>query len=252
MNIAGVTAEGLLDAYKTTGDSKYLTAAKKAGDFLKTGYSSNVTVLGSGNNVNAFNVKFLYDLGSVSGTSSYTAEATTLMNKVLTAYPLPQDLVNADANARVNLIEGVGEGIVPWDLFNYVSDANSAGNSSWANNLEGLAQTETIPSSTDPTYILGLSAFTIGGNATAKKLLQDAQNSDGTWSDASGTVQDTAYAVMALVKTGDMARAESGVKAGVKTQLANGGWSDATGGNNNEFSEVDSEVIQAISYYISQ
>jgi outer membrane murein-binding lipoprotein Lpp len=257
LNIAGVTAEGFLAADNANNDSQYLSNAEKTGDYLIAQYGSDgskATILqpGSSTNINAFNVKFLYDLGKASGKSSYTTLANDLMTRVISAYPHPVDLVNADAAARGT---GNGQGIVAWDLYNYIADAKSAGNPTWANNLTSQAETGTLPPSNDLTYIVGLSGFVMAGDTNAIAPLKAAQQSDGTWNDPNGAVQDTAYAVKALISANDMADAYKGVQAGMKNQATTGvnagGWVDnSTGGGNAEISEVDAEVVEAITDYI--
>jgi hypothetical protein len=61
--------------------------------------------------------------------------------------------------------------------------------------------------------------------------------------------------VKALISANDMADAYKGVQAGMKNQATTGvnagGWVDnSTGGGNAEISEVDAEVVEAITDYI--
>ena len=251
LNIAGVTAEGLLAADSANGNSAYLNGAEATGDYLKIKFGadgSNATLFQSGSktNINAFNVRFLYDLGKASGDSSFTTLANNLMSKVMTAYPDPASLIAADQAARGT---GNGEGIVPWDLFLYTRNAKSAGNNSWAKSLETDLQALSLPPSGDATYTLGLAAESMMGNAGATQALKANQLADGTWSDPNGKAQNTAYAAMALVKAGDTADAYKAVQSAEKHQLSNGGWTESDG---TEYSEVDSEVIMALDSYINQ
>lgn len=254
LNIEGVTADGLLAAYKVTGDKTYLDDAIKAGDYLVSGYGNNGANAGmfgqTGKvNINAFNVKFLYNLGKITGNTAYTDEATALMDIVMNYSPTQLGLDDL-------AYRGNDKGLAAWDLFNYVPDAKSASNSAWATSLASLANDPSISLSfSDPCYIVGLSALSMGGNAKALQTLKSLQRSDGTWTDPNGTVQDTAYAVMALIKAGDMTDAYKGVKAGMdkqaKSGVNSGGWVDQST-SPQETAESDSEVVQAISHYIGE
>jgi hypothetical protein len=267
LNIAGITAEGLLDAYKLTGNSNYLSAAKKTGDYIvnKYGSESSSDWLGTDHSTRivADNVLFLYDLGKVTGNSQYTSEATTLMNALMNSRSAADELtyVKTDRGATTT-----PDGIVFWDLMNYVEDAKLAGNNGWANDLVSAVNSQisgtnpyfTISNNQISDYVIGLSGIiTITGNSNAIQALKTAQNQqDGSWSDDDGQVQDTAYAIMALMGVGDVNDAKNGASwlennqintAGGLTKI--GGWYDSTAGNNNEVSEVDSEAIQALYNY---
>lgn len=259
LNIAGVTAEGLLNAYNLTGNLTYLTAAENTGNYLISNYGSDgslSTILNSGSNtnINAFNIKFLYDLGSISGNNVYTTEANVLMDKVIAAYPTGSSLLSEDEAYRGT---SNGEGIIVWDLYNYVNDANLDNNSTWANSLANALNTNSplnIADTSDPTYILGLSGLVMVGNSSAETALISAQQQSGanagSWYDADGQVQDTAYATMALMNVGDAKDAMNGTIWLMNNQNYDsivGGWYDTMGipVNNNEISEVNSEAIQA-------
>ena len=247
LNIAGVTAQGLLDAYNITGDSSYLGAAKKTGDYLLTQYGNQslspdlAAVTGKTKHVNAFNVKFLYDLGSASGNSDYTNEANLLMNLVTSTYPAALDLVSAQKTARGT---ANGYGIVAWDLYNYVSDAQMNGNSSWAGDLKTAIVSDSDLSKlqdSDKTYIIGLSALSVLGDSNATQELTSNQSNDSSWSDYNGIVQDTAYALMALSYLNDSYLTD---KFGYNSL---NGWLESDG---NEYSEVTSEAVQALAAHL--
>lgn len=261
LNIAGVTAEGLLNAYNLTGNTSYLTFAENTGNYLISQYgsggSSATIMIYGGKNINSYNVQFLYDLGTASGNTSYTIEANLLMNQIITKYPTGQSLLSADEVYRG---VGNGNGIIPWDLYSYIQDSKILGNTIWASDLQNSINCNSnlsLANTSDFTYIVGLSGLVIAGNSSAKASLISAQNiSDGSWNDADGQVQDTAYAVMALMNVGDTMDATMGSEWLVNNQSytgITGGWKDTSiGGGNVEISEVDSEAIQAIFSVINQ
>ncbi len=262
LNIAGVTAQGVLDAYQLTGNVKYLNSAEKAGDYLLTQYgdgtmNTDVTLLGSGKNINSANVIYLFNLGKIVGADNkYTTEANLLMNYVISSYPNAGDLFSADSTHRGT---SNGEGIITWDLYQYIKCAEFAGNETWANDLSNVITTNNlfdINNTNDVTYVLGLVGMSEAGNASAKEMLISTQLSDGSWNDPNGQVQDTAYAITALIDSKDNT---------ISNNIANGdnwllqhfgyndinGWKDTSvGGGNVEIAEVDSESIDALFNYI--
>lgn len=277
-NITGITAEGLLDAYNVTKDAKYLDAAKKAGNYIVS------TPISTTQKQNAFTVGFLYNLNSVTGDSQYKTKADAIMNSILyqnnyweqtgtgsdTAVGCSAtELATADATWRsgmsyTNPTRPITNpnGIVLWDMYKYPKDAKRFGDtSSFANDLAILGKNyiEGPGYTTIADYnALGLSAAVMGlkdaGVDYSSELsrLLAKQNSDGTfYADPvnEGVTQTTSYAVMALVKAGDKINAKRGVDAGMNHQSANGGWVESDGV---EYSEVDSEAIQAITDYISK
>jgi len=89
--------------------------------------------------------------------------------------------------------------------------------------------------------------------ADLKDILLNYQQADGSWdlhdtTPVSWSVQDTAYAVMALLRQGEsdaVAAAQKGADWLVLSQLQEGGWS-AEGGTGDEYPEVDSEAAWAL------
>ncbi len=263
MNIAGITAESLLNSYKITGNISYLTAAEKTGNYLLNMYTNKLPTImvdpnsdPTSNNINSVNVKFLYDLGNISRINSYTTEANLLMNKVMNAYSSGSDLLTANKVYRGTS----NEGLIVWDLYNYIDDAKMAGNSPWANSLINTINTNSpliITNVSDPTYIIGLVGLVEAGNSSAKDALIVSQQMNGSWSDANGYVQDTAYAIMALMDAGDFKDAINGqlwLTSNQNYKGIIGGWYDSAPGNDgtNEVSEVNSESVQAVYTILSQ
>jgi hypothetical protein len=248
LNIAGVTAQGLLTAYELTGNPDYLDVAIKTGDYLISEYGVGagdatmfIPTSQGGKNINAFSVKFLYDLGRIEGNSIYTTYADTLMNEVITEYSTGSALLTANVNYRGT---ANGEGISMWDVYNYVENAETFGNSNWASQLVEAMNAYQLGSD-DGTYTIGLAGIILAtGNSDAVTDLISIQNEGGyfvnpLWTDEH--IQPTAYAVMALMSVGE---SESALKGQVflSDQSSNGVWLD--GGV--EYAEVDSEVIQTM------
>lgn len=248
LNIAGVTAESLLKAYEITGNSSYLNAAKKTGDYLIVQYGSDgslgTLLVSGGKNINAFNINFLYDLWRISGETKYKTEADVLMNKVITAYPTASTLVAHDIAYRGT---GYGRGIVFWDLYKYIENAKSVGNTIWANDLKVAIEVQAPLSNTDLTYVIGLSGLILAtGNTDAINALIANQSGDGSWTDFNGNVQNTVYAIIALKSVGDFEHALRG-QLWLEDKLDSDRILES---DNNEYAEVDSEVIQAVPFKI--
>ncbi|MFH1527138.1 MAG: hypothetical protein ABIG69_10900, partial [Bacteroidota bacterium] len=258
-NINGVTAQGLLNAYELTGDSSYLDAAKKAGDYLKNyfGIPGSIDI---SKRINAFDIVFLYNLGQVSGDISYTAEADALLGDTLTddnywahnygsfcdgSGCTAQDMFDAISNRR-----GGNIGIMLWDLSPWVKAAQLGGKFSWANDLKTIMNSEYSSLNSGPTYIIGLSGLILAtGNANAISDLLSEQDLDGSWD---GWIQDTAYALMALKSVGETEAVESAASYLV-SHFEYGsnidGWKEFDG---IEYSEVTSEAMQALSESYAQ
>lgn len=260
-NIAGVTAEILIDAYKLTGDSKYLDAAKDAGDYL-LGFS-----VSDSNRYNAFNILFLYHLADISSDNQYSNHADDILDHVLheenywtnhngnncgTDGCTPSELLEALKNYRSGF--GDPSGIVVWDLYNFIEVAQIGGESSFADDMADELDTYMSQAGFDDTidyYVLGLSAGIMGlGNAGLdySSYLTDLlseQDPDGSWD---GWIQDTAYALMALEYAGETDEAADAMdylidNFGYSTY---DGWLD----DGDEYSEVTSEATQAIFDFI--
>jgi hypothetical protein len=270
LNISGITAEGLLDAYIISGDAKYLDAAGKTGDYIITQIGNPVSIV---KKTNSSMVLFLYHLYETGGDSKYLSQANYIMSNLL--YEDNYWAHNSGNHALDDGISGCtpGElflavsayrgassainGIVVWDLGQYIEAAKNIGDTNFSTGLAVLEKQyveQTGFDSTVSVYILGLSAGIIGmheaglNHAIALNKLLVAQKSDGSWEDDNGIVQNTAYAVMALVDAGQT-EAQQGVQFILDNQQTNGGWHENDG---KEYSEADSEIIQAISHYISK
>ncbi len=266
LNVTGVSAEALLDAYSITQDSKYLTAAKKAGDYLVSGLSTASTT-----RQNGFNVVFLQHLGNTTGDATYINAATTFLTTILhgenywshnygshctVSGCTPDELL-----AAYEVYRGVPGspsqwGIVPWDLTSYVDAAQASGDTSTALGIEQQIAAYVATSTyadTIGSYHLGLAAAiraaklvgdTTNAAAFAAKL-DATQNSDGSFGTASdGQVQTTAYALMALNLMNDGHAAAAASYLGSKFGYSSiNGWLET---DSNEYAEVDSEASHAL------
>lgn len=252
-NVLGITAMGLLDAYRVTSDVTYLNAAKVSGD-AKTACGYDKT----NDKYYAQDIEFLAELGQVSGDSTYTNKAVEIMEYFMTddnRY-CPTDGCTAAELAAV--YEGYypnqdDSGLVEWQLASWVRASQVTGKTSWANNMisEINYDITTIPyfditDTTQSYYALGLAGVVSAtGNTGAIQSLLDSQDADGGWYSLNpeGPVQDTAYVVMALIDAGEIDAADAGALWIVYNQELNGGW---IGNGDMENTEATSEAIQAI------
>ena len=263
-NIAGVTAEVLLDAYKLTGDTKYLDAAEDAGDYLLS-FS-----ISKNNRYNAFNMVFLYHLADLTGKIKYNNHADNLLNHVLYEENYWTNhngnhcgMDGCTASELLNALKdfrgwaGDPSGIVVWDLFHFVEAAQRAGETSFstdmANELDSyMSQSGYI--STIQYYDLGLSAGVVAlGNAgidysdhMAKLLVE--QNPDGSFDNlGSEPIQTTAYALIALEYADEHDEGTAASEYLVNQfRYSNGDTYDGWLDDGDEYSEVTSEAAQAL------
>ncbi len=267
LNIAGVTAEVLLDAYRLTGDSKYLDAAKLAGDYLINEIGDPVSPT---QKQNAFSMVFLYHLADITGDTKYSDQADAMLNHVL--YEENYWSNNNGNHCATDAIDGCAaselldalkdyrswagdpSGIVVWDLFHFVEAAQAGGESAFATALANELDTYMSQPGFDDTiqyYDLGLSAGIIGlgkaglGYGGYLNDLLSEQEGDGSFSNlGTESVQTTAYALMALEYAGEAAAASSASSYLVDNfgYSTYDGWLD----DGDEYSEVTSEAAQAI------
>ena len=260
INTFGVTAQGLLDAYELTGNISYLDTAKLSGNWLVSRFDTAGIVT---YRINAFDIVFLYDLGRISDVLAYTDKADDLLLGTLTgdnfwAHKYGYFCSNETGCSAQNMFDAIdnrrgGEsGIILWDLAPWVTAANLGGETAWANDLKTLMDEEyaiNLVSSSDY-YIIGLSGvISATGNTGAVTALIEEQSGNGSWTSGNeeGSVQDTAYAVMALVNAEEMTSANWGKNWLVNNQETSGGWIGSIGVEN---TEVGSEALQAIFDYI--
>lgn len=275
LNIAGVTADGLLAAYDATKETKYLDAAKKAGNFIM----NEISALPVQRHFNAFNMIFLNDLAQASGDTKYSEFVKTKMNDLFTKvtyFGAGAANINPDGQPGLTAEELVAaeeviretnvNGIKPWDLYHFVELAKESGNNNYAlqvaNGIKAYLDDSRFDS-TDNDYLLGLAGGIIalknaGLNYSSylEKLVAE-QNSDGHFETPdsdfnTSKIAATAYALMALKEVGHPRAAQAvkyladsiGYGSGIQ------GWLEGTGTKEAEISEPDGEAGKALGRFI--
>lgn len=249
-NIVGVTARGLVDAYQAIGTQTYLDAAKISGDAIVVcGYIDPTDKYYSQD------IEFLVELGEATEDSTYTNKAVAIMEYFMNdanRYCASGCTAAGLAAFYENFYSGTNyyPGMTEWQLASWVRAAQVTGKTSWANDMidEINDDITTIPyfniSDLGDYGVIGLAGIVDAtGDADAKQALLDLQETDGRWGTPNGVVQDTAYAVMALLKVEEITSANWGKNWLVNNQYANGGWIES---DSKEYTEVDSEALQAI------
>lgn len=266
-NLYGVVAVGLIFAYEKTGNSTYLTAAENAANYMTSGPAASFWNNGWGYE---FDYIFLTTLSAVSGISSYATyagEAWTWQKANIGRYAYGNQYQLWDRYAYEWI--GIGYyGGAAWQCSYWGLAALDMGDTTWAAqmattihaNMTLIALPMTAPylanNYTNDYVNMGMASAlnllaTIGGYstdvATLKSQLESNQISDGSWDFQSATVgngesQTTAYCVIGLMAAGDSAPALKGSDWLIANQLSNGGWA----GSPDEYSEIDSEAMQAL------
>jgi len=263
LNIAGVTAEGVLDAYKVTGDVKYLDAAKKTGDYIIL----EINKLSDARHFNAFNMVFLKDLAEVSGDTIYSDFVTKKMNDLFTKVTnhtygvISTDGVDGltaeELVAAEDVIRGTAmDGIKSWDLYHFVELAKYVGNNVYATQIANGIKSQIENASYNDSisnFELGLAAGIIAlkevelsYNPSLERLIakQNLDGSFGTISD--GQVQATSYSLIALTFSGNKNNLGLSYLRNKFRYNELNGWKESDG---KEYAEVNSEAIQAIFNY---
>ncbi|GEM_PF-5365168 len=250
INITGVTAEGLLSAYALTGKVAYLDAAKNAGDFI-------ITTIGTPDatrRLNSFNINFLYHLATVSGLTTYSDAATLYMNHIFgeTNYFCSAstgcDAAGIAAGYKTfrGAPDSAPQGIVAWDLMPFVLAAKTYGNTALATGIANQIQdyvTQSTYTNTVAYYDLGLAGAVKALNVAGidnPGILATLVSRQADILSAVEPIQLSAYTLMALKSTGSSTSAYAEF---LQSQGLDGVWLDDAV----EYSEVDSEVAQALS-----
>ena len=269
-NLYSVTALGLLDAYEETGNSTYLTAAENAANYMTSGAHPETGDFWNNGWGYQFDYIFLMQLAAASGISSYA-------NYALTAWTWQKDNIPRYADGNQSQLwdrfanDWIGQGYyggAAWVCSYWGLAALEMSDTAWAGhmatnvidaNMGLIALPMTAPylanNYTNDYVNMGMASalkflVTLGGFAsdvtTLKNQLESNQLCDGGWdfqsSASPGESQTTAYVVMGLLAAGDYAVARKGADWLVATQLPNGGWA----GSPDEYSEIDSEAMQAL------
>jgi hypothetical protein len=266
-NTIGVTAQGLLDAYKITKNNIYLNACiNKTYNLLLSNSTNPIPYAGyRRDEIRGPDITFLVELSEVTGDSTYANLARTWYLATLS---------NFFENSATKLAESIRNGRLPsqsalisWGI-NLDIQGVLALNRYFAGqgfNAHAASMTEVIYNSFYVTPVVNLSdptqdwyGFALSGAIEAftstglhldkidslKSALIASQLPDGSFE---SSTQTTAYAVMALLKAGEInaanAKTKKGVKYLVNRQSVGGIWLDS---DSIEYTESDSEAIHAI------
>lgn len=252
-NLTGVTALGLLEAFRDVKDSAYLDAAENAAYFI-------MTHLGIGAEpatqyhvrTTAPDIVFLHRLSEVTGAPSYATRANLEWNNLKSFWPTAGDL-----NSLFHAINRRSA----WDIAFFLEAAHMSGDATWADQAAAILAdtTDLFYYGTDTWWyalnvagavraLVGCGHFGQHSEAIISLLnslipLVDADNGVDGW------VQDSAYAVLALNTVGGAARAYANSLGRwlARQQEINGGWIEPNG---NEYPETDGEAVRALSVTI--
>ena len=276
LNTLGVTAMGVLNAYKLTGNVIYLNACKST-------YNNGLLARQTGR-IKGTDITFLVSLSNVTGDSTYANFAKTRYAETLgllpsyggyaaTAAGLAQYLQSqvpaapADAAWNINLyVQGLTllNAYFPGQSFG--TDATTMAAAIY--NLCYAPSPVFVISNTSQTdywlyFTSAVEAFTVTGQYLSQRdslmtQLIASQQADGHFAGVGGgsDIQTTSYAVMALAKNNQKTAVANAVKFLINAQDINpgnatyGGWVDPTSTPVGECTEVDSEAIEAIYNYI--
>lgn len=250
-NLTGVTALGLLEAFRDVKDPVYLGAAELAATFIKTHLGAGATGAQYHVRTTAPDIVFLHRLSEVTGDSSYATRATSEWNNLKSFWPT--------AGHLDSLFHTINRPST-WDIAFFLEAAHMSGDTEWADD------TAVILADFDDSFYYGDTgwyALNVAGAVRALvgcgyysdypeeiiSLLNcliglvDADNGVGGW------VQDSAYAILALNTVGGAARpyANSLGRWLARRQDDSGGWLEPYKLDYAEFPEVDGEAVRALS-----
>lgn len=246
-NLTGVTALGLLEAYRDTKDPAYLDAAVAAADFIQTHLGVGATGTKYHVRTTAPDIVFLHRLSEVTGDQAYASRAVLEWDNIKLTYPT--------AAALDSLFHTINRRSA-WDMAFFLEAAYLSGDTVWADDAAAiLADTnETFYYGTDT----GWYALNLGGSTRALvncgyasqyntpivQMLNDLIGLIDEDTGIGGYIQDTAYAVLAFSSVGGAANKyanDLGRWLAVQ-QLDNGGWLE----DGDEYPEIDGEALRAM------
>jgi hypothetical protein len=244
-NLTGVTALGLLEAYKDTKDEAYLNAAISAADFIMTHLGVGATGTPHYPRLTAPDVVFLYLLSEVTDDPQYETRANLEWENLKVSYPTA---------ATLDTLFRTINRPSTWDIAFFMEAAYLYGDNTWADDAAAiLADTEdtfyygetwwyalNIAGSVRALVGCGYAGQYYGDFVTLLTNLIGVIGEDGV----DGWVQDTAYAVLALNSVGGAAKkyANDLGRWLANQQQENGGWLEA----GYEYPEVNGEAVRAL------
>ena len=254
VNLYGVTALGLLDAFELTQNITYFFAAQKVADYMARGDPTTGAFWANGFGY-GFDYMFLVQFSEVSGRSEYKDYAIKAWNWQKTHIGRYADNNQSYLYNYFYTNWVASHGIVIWNSVSYALGAYYLGDTAWAENMTKVIAANFTNIAADGFQYIGwghaLKLFqTIDPTgyateiASAVNSLKTSQTYSGCW--PGGWAQDAAYAVMGLAAVGETEAAEKGADWLVSTQGYGsivGGWKEPDG---NEYSEITSEAAQAL------
>lgn len=246
-NLTGVTAMGLLEAFRDIKDIVFLDAAKDAAGFIQEHLGCGATGTQYHTRVTAPDVCFLHRLSDVTGAPSYSQRANIEWTNITATYPTAYDL---DA-----LFKSINRRSA-WDIAFFLEAAHLSGDTAWADDAAGILAniSDTFYYGTDTWWyalnVAGAIRALVGHGyyslypGSVHSLLSELISLVNDDNGIGGWVQDTAYAVMAFNTVGGAARryANDLGRWLARNQAENGGWLE--GGD--EYPEIDGEAVRAL------
>lgn len=257
-NVQGITAIGLLEAYKLSLDARYLAGAKANRDWLEA-YRNGAS---PPRLLSAPNVYFIAEYAALSGQAADFDLARAIIDQRLAGFGGPEgvaDTIIAARKAQGHTNLGL------WDVSLYARAAQDVGHTAAAQAIAKRMMTQTMvdPYASSANWyeigltgvILALTEVDLTGNLgaiqKAATALKATQAADGSFPVTfggivyPGDVQVTAYAAMALVAAADPVPALDAADFLRSVQAPNGGFPAAID-DPTEYGEQDAEAVGAL------
>jgi hypothetical protein len=254
-NLTGVTALGLLEAYRDAKDPMYLDASLDAAYFITTHLGAGATGTQHHVRMTAPDIVFLHRMSGVVGDPSFAARANSEWENLATFWPTAGDL---DA-----LFRSIGRRSA-WDVAFFLEAARLSGDMDWADGaaaiLADTADDFYYGDSGNSWYALNLAAsvralvgcgyheqYSDAIIALLGGLIDLVDEDDGI----GGYAQDTAYAVLAFKSVGGAANAYANDLGRwlARKQQDNGGWIEP---DDEEYAEANGEAVRALAATIGK
>jgi hypothetical protein len=253
-NLTGITALGLIEAYKDTKSEVFLDASVKAAEFIMSHLGVGATEKPPYHvRTTAPDIVFLHRLTQVTGDSSYSERAVLEWENIKNTYPTAGSL---DSLFRATNRPST------WDIAFFLEAAYLSGDYEWSNDAAAIL------ADTEDSFYYNLSsgwyALNVAGSIRALTesgyldeysdevvyLLEELSSLSSEDAGISGWVQDTAYGVLAFRAVGGIGHqyANNLARWLASQQEENGGWLE--GGY--EYPEINGEITRALSSTIGK